>query len=158
MQDTIVIGLGNILMADEGIGIRVVERLAAHADRFPGVSFLEAGTSGMAALHAMAGHPKAIFVDCALMGEPPGTIRRFTPEQAASLKKLPGLSLHEGDLFSLLDLSRRLGECPAEIIIFAIQPARLEPGMEVSDILAGRLEEYSNLVARDLLDDQAVRL
>ena len=153
----IVVGLGNVLMGDEGIGVRVVERLAAQAERFPSVTFLDAGTSGMVALHAMAGHRKAIFVDCALMGEPPGTIKRFMPDQAASLKKQPGLSLHEGDLFSILELSKRLSECPTEIIIFGIQPALLDPGMKLSDILTGRLEEYSHLVARELLDDQAVR-
>jgi hydrogenase maturation protease len=151
MPDTIVIGLGNPLMTDEGVGVRVVECLAAQAERFPGVKFLDAGSSGMVALHAMAGHRKAIFVDCALMGEPPGTIRRFTPDQAASLKKQPGLSLHEGDLFSILKLSKRLGECPAEVVIFGIQPDRLEPGQDLSDTLIANLDEYVERVGRELL-------
>lgn len=150
MQDTIVIGLGNPLMSDEGIGVRVVERLAARASEFSGVQFLDAGTSGLAALHALRGHRRAIFVDCALMGEAPGTIRRFTPDQAASLKKMPGLSLHEGDLFSILALSKQLGESPEEIVIFGIQPACLEPRMELSETVAARLEDYVETLNREL--------
>ena len=146
----VVIGLGNPLMADEGIGVRVVERLAARAAEFPGVQFLDAGSSGMVALHAMAGRRKAVFVDCALMGEPPGTIRRFTPEQATSLKKMPGLSLHEGDLFSILALSKQLGEAPAEIVIFGIQPASLEPMPGLSETLAARLAEYEAAILAEI--------
>ena len=151
MSNTIVIGIGNPLMADEGVGVRVVERLTGKSAAYPGVAFLDAGTSGMVALHAMAGHRKAVFVDCALMGESPGTIRRFTPEQAASLKKLPGLSLHEGDLFSILELSKRLGECPSEVVIFGIQPDRLEPSQDLSDTLMANLDEYVERVGRELL-------
>jgi hydrogenase maturation protease len=150
-NSVIVIGLGNPLMADEGIGVRVVERLAAQARRFPGITFLDAGTSGMVALHAMAGHRKAIFVDCARMGESPGTIRRFTPGQATNLKKQPGLSLHEGDLFGILALSKQLGECPAETIIFGIQPARIEPDTKLSAALDARLESYVERVSEELV-------
>lgn len=146
----IVIGLGNLLMSDEGIGVRLVERLAARAAEFQDVQFLDAGTSGMVALHAMAGKHKAVFVDCALMGEPPGTIRRFTPEQASSLKKMPGLSLHEGDLFGILELSKQLGECPPEVVIFGIQPDRIEPEPQLSPTLAGRLADYEAAVRAEL--------
>ncbi|HOW98245.1 MAG TPA: hydrogenase maturation protease [Kiritimatiellia bacterium] len=146
----IVIGLGNPLMADEGVGVRLVERLAAQSGRFPGVKFLDAGTSGMVALHAMRGLRKAVFVDCALMGEAPGAIRRFTPDQAASLKKLPGLSLHEGDLFGILELSKQLGECPPEVVIFGIQPSNLEPAPGLSDTLTARLPEYEAAVRAEI--------
>jgi hydrogenase maturation protease len=150
MFTTIVIGLGNVLMADEGVGVRVVERIGAEADGFPGVTFLDAGTAGMAALHALAGHRKAVFVDCALMGEPPGTLRRFTPAQAAGRGRPPGLSLHESDLFSILELSRQLGECPSEVVVFGIQPERIEPGPGLSEALAARLDQYVAAVRAEL--------
>lgn len=153
MNSILLIALGNVLMSDEGIGVRVVERLAAPAGRFPGVDFLDAGTSGMAAVHALPGRRKAVFVDCARMGEPAGALRRFTPEQVISLKDLPGLSLHEGDLLSILKLSEQLGERPAEVVIFGIQPGRIEPGLDLSPALASRLDEYVARVGKELVVD-----
>ena len=112
--------------------------------------FVDLGTSAMRALHAMAGRRKAVFVDCALMGEAPGTIRRFTPEQVRSQKALSGLTLHEGDLLKVIELSRTLGECPEEVVIFGIQPECIEPGEALSPILAARLGEYTDAVACEL--------
>lgn len=155
MNSLLVIGLGNPLMADEGIGVRLVERLANRAAAFPDVEFLDAGTSGMVALHAMRNRRKAIFLDCAMIGEAPGAIRRFTPEQAASLKKMPGLSLHEGDLFDIIELSKRLGECPPEVVIFGIQPELVEPEPQLSPTLAARLAEYETAIRAEILSPHA---
>jgi hydrogenase maturation protease len=146
----LVIGLGNPLMRDEGVGLAVVQRLMERSERFPGVDFLEAGASLMGAMHRMAGRKKVLFVDCALMGAEPGTWRRFTPEQARSVKRLAGLSLHEGDLYSLLELSRRLGEFPEDVVIFGIEPAAIEMGEGLSDALRSRLMEYAQAVENEL--------
>jgi hydrogenase maturation protease len=127
-KDILVAALGNTLMSDEGVAVAVLGRLSAEAARFPRAELMELGASAMRALHAMAGRRKAVFVDCALMGEQPGTIRRFTPEQVQSRKALSGLSLHEGDLLKVIELSRALGECPEEVVIFGIEPQSVEPG------------------------------
>ncbi|OQW94738.1 MAG: hypothetical protein BWK77_08750 [Verrucomicrobia bacterium A1] len=150
MHSVVVIGLGNPLMSDEGIGIHVIQALEARAGEFPGVDFLDAGASGMTALHAMAGRRKAVFVDCARMGELPGSIRRFTPDQVVSGKVLPGFSLHEGDLLAFIRLSERLGECPKEIVIFGIEPASVESGQELSAELTANLSRYQDLVVAEL--------
>lgn len=149
-KDILVAGLGNSLMSDEGVGVAVLGRLSAEAVRFPRAELVELGASAMRALHAMAGRRKAVFVDCALMGEQPGTIRRFTPEQVRSHKVPSGLSLHEGDLLKVIELSRALGECPEEIVIFGIEPQRVEPGETLSPALAARLAEYADAVAAEL--------
>ena len=147
--DTIVIGLGNPLMSDDGIGICLARALAAELVDRPGVECVDAGTSGMRALHLMAGRARAILIDCALMDETPGVIRRFTPEGAESRRVLSRLSLHEGNLLEILELSRALGERPAEVVIFGIEPARLTPGAELSRALASRLPTY----LRAILDE-----
>ena len=154
-KDILVAGLGNSLMSDEGVGAAVLAQLRAHGERFPQADFVDLGTSAMRALHAMAGRRKAVFVDCALMDEEPGTIRRFTPEQVRSQKALSGLSLHEGDLLNVIELSRALGECPEEIVIFGIQPQSIEPGEALSPALAARLEEYADLIAVELSGQQS---
>lgn len=147
----IVIGLGNTLMSDEGVGVRVVQRLSELADRFPTIDFVDAGTGGMSILHLISGKDKAIFIDCAKMGEEPGSIRKFTPQEIKSTKTLSHQSLHETDLIKIIDLAEQLGQCPAEIIIFGIEPQSVEPGCELSKILADRLDEYVNTIYKELL-------
>lgn len=153
MKPVLVVGLGNPLMRDEGIGLAVVQRLEKRAREFPMVEFIEAGNSLMAALHRMAGRRKVIFVDCAIMGDRAGTLRRFLPDEARSVKRLAGFSLHEGDLYSALELSKRLGECPDAVVIFGIEPARVEWGEGLSPVVAARLNEYVDAVIAELIRD-----
>jgi len=146
-----VIGLGHALMRDEGIGCHLIRAFQAQAHRFPEVEFLDLGTSGLAVHHAIAGRRKAVLLDCALMGEDPGAIRRISPDQVRSGKDLPGLSTHEGDLLALLATGRALGSAPEEIVIFGIQPADISPGEDLSPALASRLRDYLEAVSGDLL-------
>ena len=138
----LLIGLGNLLMSDEGIGVRLVAELEARKTVPPGVELLDMGTAGISILHQLAGHTKAVFVDCAFMGEEPGTLRRFTPEEVVTHKVQTRLSLHEGDLLNTLKLAKELGDCPEEIIIFGIEPQSVEPGLELTDALENRVEYY----------------
>jgi len=149
MKDVVVIGLGNPLMSDEGVGIAVLQALRERGEH-PRADFIDAGTSGMKALHAMAGRKKVVFVDCARMKAQPGTLKRFGPDAVASRKELPGFSLHEGDLLGAIGLSRRIGECPDEVVILGIEPARLELGQGLSAELAARLGGYVAAVEAEL--------
>jgi hydrogenase maturation protease len=146
----IVIGLGNTLMSDEGVGVRVVQRLLDFAGRFPLVDFIDAGTGGMSILHLIRGKDKAIFIDCARMGEKPGVIRKFTPQEIKSTRVLAHQSLHEADLIKVIDLAGQLGQCPARIVIFGIEPALIEPGTGLSETLAGKIEHYVCVVCREI--------
>jgi len=147
---TVVIGLGNILMSDEGVGVHVVRNLAARAGDRADVEFLDLGVAGPTVLHAIAGRPKAVFVDCAYMNEEPGAIRRFSPAEVRSVKAQPRLALHGGDLLASIELSRRLEECPPEITIFGIEPAFVSPGECLSEALEARMDEYEKLVLAEL--------
>lgn len=144
-----VIGLGNPLMGDEGIGIRLVEELAKRS-ALDGVEFIDAGTMGMTLLHLINGKRKVFFIDCALMGEAPGTLCRFTPEEVATKKLLSGFSLHEGDLLQLLALSRTLGESPDEVVIFGIEPVEITPGTELSPLLEAHVQEYCRVILEEI--------
>jgi hydrogenase maturation protease len=145
-----VLGLGNPLMADEGIGVALVERLGELAEPYPSVDFLDAGTGGMAVLHLIEDRRKVIFVDCAVMGEAPGTIRRFTPEQVRSTKVLAHQSLHEADLIQILTLAEKLGQCPEQTVIFGIQPETVSPRQSLSDALLGNMDRYIDQITSEL--------
>jgi len=137
-------------MSDEGVGIHVMRMLSQRASGFPDVEFLDLGTAANRVLHAIPGRRKVVFIDCAFMGEDPGAIRRFTPDDVLTAKLGPGVSLHEGDLLKTIELSRTLGECPEKIVIFGIQPAETSYSEYVSPVLADRMEQYVKMVTREL--------
>lgn len=150
MNPTVVIGLGNRLLSDKGIGLVILEALARKATEFPNVDFLELGTGGLAVLHALAGRKTALILDCARMGAAPGTMRRFTLDTVRASDAPPRLSLHKGNVLDLIALVRRMGECPERVIIFGIQPGTLAPGETVSPVLQARLPEYCALITKEL--------
>ena len=147
---TVVLGLGNPFMADEGIGVYLVDRLVSAAERCSGVDFIDAGTGGMSVLHLIEGRGKAIFIDCAFMNEVPGTLRRFTPEEVRSTKVLAHQSLHDADLLRILSLAEQLGQCPEEVVIFGIQPEVVEMRQGLSVSLMDKTEYYLSEILSEL--------
>jgi hydrogenase maturation protease len=150
-KDVIVIGLGNILLSDEGIGVHLIRRLTKQQSQFPDVDFIEAGAAGMNLLHLIANRKKAIIIDCAKIGENPGAIRRFTPDDVQSVKQLSGFSLHEIDILQVLNLSKQLGECPDEIVFFGIEPGSLKSGQILSNTLSVKIDSYISAVWEELI-------
>jgi len=142
-------GLGNPLVSDEGVGVRIIERFQAQKDKFPDVEFVDAGTGGFALLHLIANRKKVILIDCALMGTRPGTIKRFAPEEVESIKKISGQSLHEADILKVVEMSKQLGEEPKEIIFFGIEPETITEGEELSETIRDRIEEYIKVISEE---------
>jgi hydrogenase maturation protease len=137
-------------MSDEGVGVRVLQRLSDFADEFPLVDFVDAGTGGMSILHLISGKNKAIFIDCAKMGDEPGTIKKFTPQEIKSTKALAHQSLHETDIIKIINIADKLGQCPAEIVMFGIEPQAVKPCCELSKLLSDRIDEYATVVRNEL--------
>jgi hydrogenase maturation protease len=149
-REIAVLGLGNPLMSDEGIGIRILEALERRADLPAGVELIDLGTGGLRLVHEAAGRRKLVLVDCARMGESPGVMRRFTPQDVRSRKVETRYSLHEGDVLANLELARRLGDCPDEVVLLGVEPASLAPGLELTAALAARLEDYVERVLDEI--------
>ena len=149
-KQTIVLGLGNPLMSDEGIGVVVVNRLIEFSDRYPLVDFVDAGTGGMKVLYLLEGRNKAVIIDCANMQEEPGQIKRFIPRQVKSVKQLTHQSLHEQDLTKIIEMSKQLDQCPEKIVIFGIQPKNTSLGQALSHELAQRIDDYISLICEEL--------
>ena len=145
-----VLGLGNPLMADEGIGCRVIERLLSQADTYPDIDFIDSGTGGMSILHLITDRYKVILIDCAYMGTKPGTIKRFTPDDVQSIKKLAHQSMHEVDILKVLDLAKQLGQYPDEVIIFGIEPEAIEQRQNLSKTISQKLDHYISVISAEL--------
>ena len=141
-----VIALGNVLMADEGIGPRVLAELGEIAD----VEMVDHGTNGFAVIHSISGKRKAVVIDCAFMGEAAGHLRRFIPEDVVRGDVALRFSQHEGDLLSTIKMARDLRVCPEEIVIFGIQPAVVEPGLALSESLERGLDQYVQVLREEI--------
>ncbi|MCJ7779064.1 MAG: hydrogenase maturation protease [Sedimentisphaerales bacterium] len=149
-RDVVVIGLGNVLLSDEGIGVNILEHLSRLAEKYPSIDFVNSGTGGLNILHLLEHRSKAIIIDCANMGVEAGRIKRFTPDEVLSVKKLVHYSLHEQDLLQIIDLARRLGCCPQEIVIFGIQPENTSLGQKLSQKLVDRMDDYITFICEEL--------
>ena len=149
-KNIVVIGLGNLLMSDEGIGIHLIRKLSEYQDKFPSAEFIDAGTGGINVLHLIANRKKAVIIDCVKMGKKPGTIKRFEPADVKTTKKMMHFSLHEADILKILTLSRQLGECPDQIVIFGIEPESLGLGQKLSSTLSGNIDLYTADICKSL--------
>ncbi|WP_305046353.1 hydrogenase maturation protease [Geoalkalibacter sp.] len=141
---TRIIGIGNPLMGDDGLGIAAVERLA-RLDLPKGVEVMDGGTGGLTLLHLMEGAARVLFIDAVEMGQPPGCIARFDLG-GVEVAEQSALSLHESGLPQILALARELGPLP-EVILYGVQPARVAPALELSPRVA---EALPALLARIL--------
>jgi len=149
-NDLLVVGLGNPLVRDEGVGNEVIKRLAAEADNFLNTDITDGGTGGINLLHLMANRKKIIIIDCANMRQKPGTIKRFTPDDVESVKQLSHLSLHEIDIMQVLEMSKQLGELPDEVVIFGIQPEILEDRIGLTEAISNNLCYYLDLIRKEI--------
>lgn len=121
----LVLGLGNPLRGDDGIGPRVVAELRRRG--LPkGVEAVDGGTGGLDLLHLLEGWERAVIVDAALLGRNPGEFVRFTPEETHLVGSLASFSSHSAGLADALALARALGQKLPDIIIYGVQPERMD--------------------------------
>ena len=113
---TLVLGLGNTLMGDEGVGVHVLRELEKRALP-PGVVCLDGGTGGFVLLEPLQSADRIVMIDAAADGNPVGTITRLTPRFSSEYP--PTLTAHDVGVKDLLDIFYTLGgDC--EVILFAI--------------------------------------
>jgi hydrogenase maturation protease len=149
---TVVLALGNPLMADEGVAIEIIDEFLSVNEAYPNIDFIDAGCGGMTLLHYFEDRDKAIIIDCAFMQTAPGTIRRFTPEDITSVKELSHHSLHEVDILNVIKLAGQLGTCPKEIIFFGIEPESVQQQPHLTPLLQGKLAEYTGVIKQEIIE------
>ena len=146
----LILGIGNILLRDEGVGVRVIEVL--RQQKTPDtIDLVDGGTSGADLIDVLADRRKVIIVDAVDAGKLPGTVIRFEEED---LENIPNsaLSLHELGIAETLKMTAKLNCQPKEVIFFGVQPKDISPGLELSDEIA----EIVPIVAGKVLNEALV--
>jgi hydrogenase maturation protease len=146
----VVLGVGNLLRRDEGIGVRVVQELAARYRFPPGVTLVDGGTAGLRLLSLIENADHLIVVDAVDAGATPGTVLVFGLDMA-EVATTPAISLHEmGPLEALTLLEATTGRRPSTTII-GVQPADLSPWNDtLSEPVARALPEAVGQVLAEL--------
>ena len=148
-MSTLVLGIGNLLMTDDGVGVRLVQQLAADY-RFPdGVTLLDGGTLGLDLLPQLEGVERLLVVDAVETGEAAGTVVRLSGEEIP-LALATKVSPHQMGLKDLLTVADLQGHAPPEMVLWGVQPESVEMELELSAPVAAALPDLQERVLQEL--------
>ena len=140
MESIAVVGIGNNLLQDDGVGIHALHHFETHhAD--PGVCCLDAGTVGLALMDRLANLRGLVAVDAMRLGKPPGTISVFQGEAMDEHLRNHHGSVHELGLSDILDALRLCGDLPAHRALVGIEPETIDWGTEPTSTVATVIPE-----------------
>jgi hydrogenase maturation protease len=148
LKHILILGIGNILMKDDGIGVRVVQRIK-DKDLPPDVEVMDGGVLGLNLMYYIEGRKKVIVIDAVNVGNPPGTIYRFTEEALLEKKELLR-SAHGVDFYDVIKTAALLGTKPDEVVFLGIEPEVVEEGMELSPSLEKRIPRVIELIFMEI--------
>lgn len=145
----LVVGLGNILLRDEGVGVRLAERLLERYEVPCEVEVLDGGTSGMELIHTIADRDALIVCDAVASDLPAGSVLRISGDELPAFFRTK-LSPHQLGLSDVLATLTLLGRTPSEVILIGIVPENLELGIELSPRIESVMEEALELLVAEI--------
>ena len=145
----VVLGVGNVLMSDEGVGPHAIEAFAEGYSAPQGVMLVDGGTSAMELLDDMAGAELLLIMDAVASGSAPGTLIRLEGADVPKFftRKLSPHQVGIADVMATLELT---GESPKETIILGVEPGEMSMGMELSPAVACAVPRLLSEVVSEL--------
>ncbi|MBW2272528.1 MAG: hydrogenase maturation protease [Deltaproteobacteria bacterium] len=155
----LVLGLGNLLLRDDGVGLELLQALRAERGHDERVEFVDGGTQGVALLGFLGGRRAVLILDAVSTGAAPGSVEVLRDPLAHLSPQ--GFGAHGANASGLLAAAQLLGELPASAAVVGVVPAVLETGVGLSGLveqaLPGALESAGKLLDELLDDAQAGR-
>jgi hydrogenase maturation protease len=144
-----ILGVGNILLKDEGVGVRVIERLAEQFEFPDHVRVVDGGVLGIRLLGIIADTDVLIVVDAVCNQNPPGTLYRLTDEQVPR-RVLAKQSMHQMDLPEVLALCGAIDQHP-QVVVVGIEPEDMSTmDIELTATIAAQLDTLASMVLEEL--------
>lgn len=148
----LVLGIGNLLLGDDAVGLALLEELGLDADeRMPGVELVDGGTQGIALLGVMSGRPWMLLLDAVSHGGAPGTVYTLTGAEALAMHFVTAGTAHEGGAGSLLALATLTGDLPGRIMVVGVEPEIVRTGLGLSAVVRGALAEAIAAARREIV-------
>jgi hydrogenase maturation protease len=133
----LVLGLGNLLLCDDGVGVHAIQSLQSDPRVPPDAVLMDGGTQGLSLLPHISGFRRLLVIDAVDVGEEPGALIRL---EGAAVDNLPGKpSVHQLGFADLVVAMKLLGEPPEEIVVLGVQPQSSQWSTELSPTVQDRL-------------------
>ena len=143
-----VMGVGNVLLSDEGLGVQFLDTLGQ--EPLPeNVELLEGGTAGLELVHLIKEVDYLIIVDAINANDEAGAVFRFEPEDIRVLPSQFEVSFHQVGILEVLAMANILGTAP-KTLIFGVQPKSLAMGLELTPEIQAVLPKVKDLVLQEI--------
>ncbi len=144
----LILGVGNNIQKDDGIGVHVLEELQKLS--LPqNIELFDGGTAGFDLIGVVSDREKVIVIDAVNGGQPPGTIYKFSPEDL-KVKNILYDSLHQLGIIESLQMAKLMDQYPKECVIFGVEPQNIEWGLELTEPLKVKVPKIIELVLKEL--------
>lgn len=150
MAETLVLGLGNVLLRDEALGVRVVERLLERYEFPEGVRVMDGGNMGLYLLPYVEDASRLLVVDAVQARRPPGTLVRLVGDEIPAFLDVSKISPHQEGLQDLLAVATLKGYLPDEVVFWGAQIDSLGVGLELSSAVAAQMDALVAKVLEEL--------
>jgi len=148
----VIVGAGNWLLSDEGVGVHVVKYLTENYEFPDEVEIFDAGTLGLSGAYALESADAVYVVDAVNAEGRPGEIRLYDKYDVMMLDRIPAkLSPHQLGIREMLLVTQLRGKLPAELVLFGVIPASLEPGIDLSPAVEMSVKTMAQMLVADLL-------
>jgi len=145
----VVLGVGNILLSDEGMGVHAVNALEQRYDLPPDVEVIDGGTSAMDCLDQIAECHLLVIADCMRSGAAPGVLKRIAGDDLQAFFRTK-ISPHQVGVCDVLATLAVHGLTPARVVLIGIEPKSLALGLEPTPELAARLPSMVEALAAEI--------
>lgn len=143
------LGLGNILLGDEGVGVRVIQQIQSQFEETPEMEIVDGGTSGIELLPHLRKDGVLVIVDAVAPHDAAGKIIRLEDEEVPSFLDAK-LSPHQIGLPDLLATASLLDQTPRKVIFIGIEPYTVETGVELSPLMREKLPLLQEMALKEL--------
>lgn len=147
----VVLGIGNIILSDEGVGVRAAEALLAAYDLPDGVEVIDGGTAGMELLEPLSGTDVLVILDAVKGGRAPGTRVTLAGKDVPVFFRSK-LSPHQISICDVLASLEFIGDSPGDMVLVGVEPESLELGLELTPVVAASVPKLVAMAVAELAE------
>ncbi len=145
----VVLGIGNTILSDEGVGVHAAQALQAKHELPDYVEVIDGGTAGMELLGPLSGVDLLVVLDAVKTGRAPASVVKLTGDEVPVFFRSK-LSPHQVSICDVLAALEFSGDKPRDLVLIGVEPESLELGLELTPTVAARVPEMVALVAEEL--------
>lgn len=148
LKQTVVLGVGNELLSDEGVGVHVIREMQK-LNLPPEIEIMEGGTEGFGLINIITSTDRLVIIDSLKGGNAPGTIYKFNIEEAPKTLDIFKTSVHQIGILEVIHLSGLIGKTP-ETTVIGVEPKDISTGMELSKEVKTKIPKIIDLVLKEI--------